>query len=174
MVDGRIVFEGGRVTTVDEQALLAEARENFARQRSRRSRRRRARPTAGSRPTGRWSSAARTADVGMNRVDRADERPDAVPTAATRTRRSRPGRAARWPGGEKLAVYVALGVEEYRFGDGLTEDMLPGVPQPDLVNTSWRDYGNRVGAFRLLDRLAALGIPPTVLLNTDVYDTPRR
>jgi hypothetical protein len=37
------------------------------------------------------------------------------------------------------------------------------VPAPDLVNTAWRDYGNRVGAFRILDMLAGLGIPPTVL-----------
>ena len=81
----------------------------------------------------------------------------------------RPG--GTWPGGARLAVYVALGVESYRFGDGHTEDLLPGVPAPDLANTAWRDYGNRVGAFRLLDRFASLGIPPTILLNTDVYDT---
>ena len=73
--------------------------------------------------------------------------------------------------GQRLAVYVAIGVEEYRFGVGQTEDLLPGVPAPDLVNAAWRDYGNRVGAFRLLDRLAECGIPPTVLLNTMVYDT---
>lgn len=77
----------------------------------------------------------------------------------------------RWPGDNGLAVYVAIGVEDYRFGDGHTEDLLPDVPQPDHVNTAWRDYGNRVGAFRLLDRLTELGVPPTVLLNTDVYDT---
>ena len=79
--------------------------------------------------------------------------------------------AGRWPGGERLAVYVAMGVESYRFGEGETEDLLPGVSAPDLVNTSWRDYGNRVGAFRVLDRLAGLAIPATILLNTDVYDT---
>jgi peptidoglycan/xylan/chitin deacetylase (PgdA/CDA1 family) len=82
---------------------------------------------------------------------------------------ARPG--GRWPGGRKLAVYVAVGVEDYRFGEGHTEDLLPGVAQPDLVNTAWRDYGNRVGAFRLFDRLAGFGIAPTVLLNTMVYDT---
>jgi peptidoglycan/xylan/chitin deacetylase (PgdA/CDA1 family) len=75
-----------------------------------------------------------------------------------------------WPDGKRLAVYVAVGIEEYRFGDGHTEDLLPASPH-DLVNTSWRDYGNRVGGFRLLDKLAARGIPPTVLLNTDVYRT---
>ena len=81
---------------------------------------------------------------------------------------ARPG--LRWPNGARLAVYVALGIEEYLFGEGLTEDILPGTPKPDLVNTSWRDYGNRVGGFRLLDRLASLGIAPAVLLNTEIYD----
>jgi len=74
-----------------------------------------------------------------------------------------------WPNGTRLAVVVCVGVESYRFGEGFSEDVLPGTPAPDLVNTAWRDYGNRVGAFRLFDRLAGLGIRPTVLLNTDVY-----
>jgi len=76
----------------------------------------------------------------------------------------------RWPGGRGLTVYVAIGVENYRSGDEYTENFLPDVPQPDLVNESWRDYGNRVGAFRLLDRLHQNGIPPTILLNTMLYD----
>lgn len=76
-----------------------------------------------------------------------------------------------WPGGKKLAVYVAIGIEDYSFGNGHTENLLDDIPAPDLVNASWRDYGNRVGAFRLLERLGSFGIPPTVLLNTAVYDT---
>jgi peptidoglycan/xylan/chitin deacetylase (PgdA/CDA1 family) len=78
--------------------------------------------------------------------------------------------AGTWPNGARLAVVVCVGVESYRFGDGRTEDVLPDVPAPDLVNTAWRDYGNRVGAFRLFEALRGLGIPPTILLNTDVYD----
>ena len=78
--------------------------------------------------------------------------------------------AGTWPNGARLAVVVCVGIESYRFGEGLTEDVLPGTPAPDLVNTAWRDYGNRVGAFRLFDRLGALGIPPAVLLNTNAYD----
>ncbi len=57
----------------------------------------------------------------------------------------------RWPNGSGLAVYFCLGVEEYSYGEGMVEDLLPNAPRPDLTNTSWRDYGNRVGAFRLLD-----------------------
>ncbi len=52
----------------------------------------------------------------------------------------------------------------------MTEDILPRGPAPDLVNVAWRDYGNRVGAFRLFERLADSGIRLSVLLNTDVYD----
>lgn len=80
------------------------------------------------------------------------------------------GRPA-WPGGKNLAVYLALGLEDYRFGEGQTEDLLPGVPQPDLVNASWRDYGNRVGAGRLLRRFESIGVPTTILLNTALYDS---
>lgn len=81
------------------------------------------------------------------------------------------GTPGTWPGGGRLAVYVAIGIEDYHFGGGQTENLLEGVPAPDLVNASWRDYGNRVGAYRLLDRLGALGIPSTILCNTAVYDT---
>jgi peptidoglycan/xylan/chitin deacetylase (PgdA/CDA1 family) len=76
-----------------------------------------------------------------------------------------------WPDDKKLALYVAVGVEDYDFGNGRVENLLDGVPAPDLVNASWRDYGNRVGGFRLLQRLESFGITPTILLNTAVYDS---
>ena len=76
-----------------------------------------------------------------------------------------------WPEGKRLALYFAIGVEEYTPDVGATEDIIPGSGPPDLVNTAWRDYGNRIGGFRLLDRLATLGCPPTILLNTDAYDS---
>lgn len=76
-----------------------------------------------------------------------------------------------WPNGARLALYVGLGIEDYAFGEGMVEDIAPGTPQPDFLNTAWRDYGNRVGGFRLIDRLTAYGIPPTVLFNTALYET---
>jgi hypothetical protein len=75
-------------------------------------------------------------------------------------------------------LWVAVGLESYRAdvgptGAGRTEDILPRGPAPDLVNAAWRDYGARVGAFRLFDRLTALGVRPAALLNADVYgDAP--
>ena len=71
-----------------------------------------------------------------------------------------------WPGNRRLAVYVALNLEHYAFGEGLTEDLVPGMPQPDVLNHAWRDYGNRVGAWRLLDLFAHLKLPATVLVNS--------
>jgi peptidoglycan/xylan/chitin deacetylase (PgdA/CDA1 family) len=76
----------------------------------------------------------------------------------------------RWPNGSKLALYFALGIEQYNFGDGMTENLVPGVPAPDVLNTSWRDYGNRVGAWRLLQCFAQYGIPLGILLNSAVCE----
>nr|WP_321983959.1 polysaccharide deacetylase family protein [uncultured Lichenicoccus sp.] len=76
-----------------------------------------------------------------------------------------------WPGGARLAVYVALGVETYDFGEGIVENLVPGgVTAHDVLNTSWREYGNRVGAWRVLDAMQSLSLPLTVLLNTAAYD----
>lgn len=74
--------------------------------------------------------------------------------------------AGRWPNGAGLAVYIALNVEEYTYGTGLVEDLVPGMPQPDVLNAAWRDYGTRVGAFRVLDLLAEHAMPATLLLNS--------
>lgn len=74
-----------------------------------------------------------------------------------------------WPNGSRLAVYFVMGVEEYNFGPGLTEDLMAGMAKPDYANTSWRDYGNRIGALRLQQRFAQYDIPLAVLLNTAVY-----
>jgi peptidoglycan/xylan/chitin deacetylase (PgdA/CDA1 family) len=76
-----------------------------------------------------------------------------------------------WPGGKRLAVYVALGVEAYEFGEGMTENLVPGGQAAhDVLNASWRDYGNRVGTWRLMAMMRSLDLPLTILLNTAVYD----
>jgi peptidoglycan/xylan/chitin deacetylase (PgdA/CDA1 family) len=80
----------------------------------------------------------------------------------------RPGYS--WPGGARLAVYVGLNLEHFAFGEGLGAELAPGGPQPDVLNYAWRDYGNRVGAWRMLELLDALGWPCSVLLNSEIYD----
>jgi allantoinase len=76
----------------------------------------------------------------------------------------------RWPNGAGLALYFGLGMEHYAFAEGATENIVPGIPSPDVLNTSWREYGNRVGAWRILDLFKSYELPLTVLLNTEVYD----
>jgi allantoinase len=75
-----------------------------------------------------------------------------------------------WPGGKRLAVYVAVNLEHFAFGEGLGAELAPGGPQPDVLNYAWRDYGNRVGAWRLIELFDALRLPAAVLLNTAMYD----
>ena len=75
-----------------------------------------------------------------------------------------------WPEGEGLAVYVALNLEQYAFGEGLVEDLVPGIPGPDVLNNSWREYGNRVGAWRLLALFKSLGLPLSLLVNSAMYE----
>jgi len=77
----------------------------------------------------------------------------------------------KWPNGARLAVYFALGLEEYSFGEGLTENLVPGAIQPDVLNSSWRDYGNRVGAWRLLEAFREYQCPLSLLLNSAVCES---
>jgi allantoinase len=75
-----------------------------------------------------------------------------------------------WPNGARLAVYLGVNLEHFAFGEGLGAELAPGGPQPDVLNYAWRDYGNRVGAWRLLETLDELSLPATVLLNSAMYD----
>ncbi|MFC3125622.1 polysaccharide deacetylase family protein [Pseudoroseomonas globiformis] len=82
--------------------------------------------------------------------------------------------AYSWPGGAKLAVYLGISLQHFSFGEGLGAEICPGPnggggPHPDVLNYSWRDYGNRVGAWRLIEMLDALRLPATVLVNSSMY-----
>ncbi|GIT24267.1 MAG: hypothetical protein CM1200mP41_03110 [Gammaproteobacteria bacterium] len=64
-----------------------------------------------------------------------------------------------WPDDKRLALYVALNVEVFSYGEGKGA----GVAPPDQARSdsvySWRDYGNRVGIWRLLELFDALDMP---------------
>lgn len=75
-----------------------------------------------------------------------------------------------WPGGRRLAIYLALNLEHFAFGEGLGAELAPGGPQPDVLNFAWRDYGNRVGAWRLLELFDELALPSAALVNSAMYD----
>ena len=56
-----------------------------------------------------------------------------------------------WPQGKRLAFALTTNVEWFAFGAGLGHDPAKtGEPQTHR-NYSWRDYGNRIGVWRLLE-----------------------
>jgi peptidoglycan/xylan/chitin deacetylase (PgdA/CDA1 family) len=75
-----------------------------------------------------------------------------------------------WPNGTRLAVYLGLNLEHFAFGEGLGAELAPGGPQPDVLNYAWREWGNRVGVWRLLDLFDALAMPASVIVNASIYD----
>jgi peptidoglycan/xylan/chitin deacetylase (PgdA/CDA1 family) len=77
-----------------------------------------------------------------------------------------------WPGGKRLAFYIALNIEHFAFGAGLGMDPVRSGQQTTR-NFAWRDYGNRIGNWRLFEILDELKLPATILLNSSVcYNYP--
>lgn len=81
------------------------------------------------------------------------------------------GGVPAWPQGRGLAVYIALNLEHFAFGEGLGAALVPAAAgEPDVLNWSWREYGNRVGVWRLLELFDELELPCSVLVNSTIYD----
>jgi allantoinase len=90
---------------------------------------------------------------------------DWLPLNATRPR-------LVWPGKARVAVCVIVVLEhaEWQFPAGSVhpQNLAGGYgwgPFPDVTAWSHREYGNRVGVFRVLDVLAKHGICPTIALD---------
>jgi allantoinase len=75
-----------------------------------------------------------------------------------------------WPDGKRLAFYCALNVEHFSFGEGLGHTPTVPGPQPDVRNFGWRDYGLRVGIWRIFDMMDELKLPMCHLLNASVCE----
>src|SRR5882672_1119530 len=65
-----------------------------------------------------------------------------------------------WPNGAKLAVWVIPNIEHFHL------ELFPKAP--DIRNYSRRDYGNRVGIWRLMEVMEKNGVRGTVALNGEV------
>ena len=75
------------------------------------------------------------------------------------------------PDGKRLAVWVALNIEHYRFGQpALSLAQFTAQLVPDPLNYGWRDYGPRVGVWRLADLLERNGVPVTAVVNSAVCE----
>jgi len=77
-----------------------------------------------------------------------------------------------WPGDNTLAVWFAPNVEVWQYdsasGVGITPN--PTNHVPDVFNYAWREYGMRVGLWRIADAFDAVGVRATVALNSQVCD----
>jgi peptidoglycan/xylan/chitin deacetylase (PgdA/CDA1 family) len=78
----------------------------------------------------------------------------------------------RWPGDAKIALWVAPNIEHYEYlpppGNG--RDPWPRMPHPDILGYGGRDYGNRVGLWRMMDVMDKHDIRCTMSLNLSVYE----
>lgn len=76
-----------------------------------------------------------------------------------------------WPEGKRLAFYIGLNVEHFAFMAGIGNDPFTRTSGPQTQrNFAWRDYGLRVGIWRVFDMLDELGMPATILLNSLVCE----
>lgn len=81
----------------------------------------------------------------------------------------------QWPDGKRVALLITLNLETwdlvkdtdrpyYAGGPAILPDILPGRV-PDFPNYSWREYGQRVGIWRLFECLDSLGVTPGCTVN---------
>jgi peptidoglycan/xylan/chitin deacetylase (PgdA/CDA1 family) len=117
---------------------------------------RKSRPNTASR-----SSAAKQPSAGPPPVPMAHGRYDYSPIV------DRP--PLRWPKGARVAVWVIPNIEHFLFDRPATRiSGGPVAPNPDVMNYSWRDYGVRVGIWRMMEVMEKYGVRGTVALNSDV------
>jgi allantoinase len=76
----------------------------------------------------------------------------------------------KWPGNNSLAVWFAPNVEVWQYDSAFGVGISPNPTNyvPDVFNYAWREYGPRVGLWRLVDVLDEAGVKATVALNSQV------
>lgn len=78
-----------------------------------------------------------------------------------------------WPEGKTLAVWINISLQFYPLNQRGEPFKVPNgmtMPYPDLRHFSLRDYGNRVGIYRVLKALAAHNITPTFAINAQLAE----
>src|SRR5262245_66179943 len=75
----------------------------------------------------------------------------------------------RGPNGARVAVWVIPNIEHFLFDRPSTSvTAVTASLVPDVLNYSWRDYGVRVGIWRMMEVMEKHGVKGTVALNSDV------
>ncbi len=78
-----------------------------------------------------------------------------------------------WPGGARVALWVAPNIEHYQYLPPHNPHIKPWPrlsSAPDVLHYSYYDFGNRVGFWRLAEVLDHHGVRPTISCNLAVLD----
>ena len=78
-------------------------------------------------------------------------------------------RGVAWPGGARIALWITVALEWFPLDMKGQPFKPPGAMQtayPDLRHYTLRDYGNRVGIYRVMQALQRHGIRASAAVNT--------
>jgi peptidoglycan/xylan/chitin deacetylase (PgdA/CDA1 family) len=77
--------------------------------------------------------------------------------------------AKPFPGDARVALWVTPNIEHFHWKQqGMAMTPMTAGLSPDVLNYAWRDFGARVGVWRVMDILAKHGVPATAALNSEV------
>ena len=74
----------------------------------------------------------------------------------------------RWPNGARLALWIIPNIEFFALDEQVPAAAGGGGKTPDVSTWAARDYGNRVGVFRLMNVMERYGMRGTVALNSEL------
>jgi allantoinase len=73
------------------------------------------------------------------------------------------------PDGARVAVWITPNIEHFDYGKpAISLTQMTASLKPDVLNYAWRDYGVRVGIWRIMEILVRQGFVATAALNSDV------
>jgi len=75
---------------------------------------------------------------------------------------------SRWPNGARIALWIIPNIEFFALDDQVPAAAGGGGKTPDIMVWAPRDYGNRIGVFRLMKVMSRYGVRGTVALNSQV------
>lgn len=78
-----------------------------------------------------------------------------------------------WPGGKAVAVALLVNLEWFPITPSDKPFRAPGhmqTPYPDYRHYTSRDYGTRVGFYRLLDAFAKVGVHASIAVNSAIAE----
>ena len=77
----------------------------------------------------------------------------------------------RWPNGNRLAVWIIPNIEFFPLTQGIAGSVYnSNAPVPSVRAWAQRDYGNRVGIWRIMEVLQKHGVRASPTMNSDICD----